>query len=48
MTASTILDIINDHCSPENMTPQQALDFLEALVSDLEGMIDGLKDDLAE
>jgi len=48
MTASAILEGIQDHCSPENMTPEQALQFLEDLVSDLEAMIDGLKDDLKE
>lgn len=46
MTVEEILWKIDAASDPVNMTPEQALAFLERLSTDIECRIDGIKDDL--
>jgi hypothetical protein len=45
-TMERLLQDIDDMTSPQNMTPQQAKDFLERLSTEIEVRLDGIKDDL--
>ena len=44
--ADIILSDIDDVSDPEQMSPQEAIDFYAAIQSGLEGRINGLKADL--
>lgn len=41
-----IRDLIDDATSPDTMTKQQALDFLEEIFADIESRCDCLRDEL--
>lgn len=44
----TATSFVLDMCEPKKMSPKQALEFLEGVVSDLEGSIDALKEEMEE
>lgn len=41
-----VRNLIEAVTSPKKMTKREAIDFLEELSSDIDGMIDGLKDEI--
>ena len=42
----SILEQINEAIEPGKMSQQEALDFLDEIISDLEGSCDGIRDDI--
>jgi hypothetical protein len=46
MTASDFVRKIEAHVAPDSMSQQEALDFLEEVISQLEASAEGLKEDM--
>lgn len=46
MSVASVLEMIESDTAPSRMTARQALEYLEEIQTELDGRIDGLKDDV--